>query len=204
MFLAKELKENPQIAASRRDAFMQPHILKLIAILIPDPVAILVKAEQQYIADHFGPKHALRTPPHITLIPPLEVNNEEIKKIVSIGKEISTQIQSFKLELNGFGTFKPRVVFIKIMENKLLNDLYRLWRSQLEQHAPHLLARYPDRPYHPHLTLAHRDVTPHQFDAIWKYYEEKSFELEIEITGSWMLKHSSSGWEREMEFKFDT
>src|SRR5689334_16324856 len=114
---------------------MQGQNLKLIAILIPDPLAAHVKAEQKYIADHFGPKHALRTPPHITLIPPLEVSDEEIKKIISIGKEISTQMQSFTLELNGFGAFNPRVVFIKVIENKILNNLYRLWRENLEKQA---------------------------------------------------------------------
>ena len=181
---------------------MQPENLKLIAVLIPDPVASVVKAEQQYIADHFGPKHALRTPPHITLIPPLEVKDAEIKKIISIGKEISTQIQSFRLELNGFGAFKPRVVFIKVIENKMLNQLYRVWRNNLEKQATHLLARYPDRPYHPHLTLAHRDVTPQQFDAIWDWYKEKRFESEIQINSCWMLKNTAKGWEKEMEFKF--
>ena len=177
--------------------------LKLIAILLPQPISAHVKSEQQFLADHFGPRHALRTPPHITLIPPLEVNDEDIKKIVSIGKEIATQTQCFKLELNGYGAFKPRVVFIKLIENIMLNNLYQLWRKNIEQQAPHLLERYPDRSYHPHLTLAHRDVTPQQFDNIWKWYKVKSFESVIEITGCWMLKHSSSGWAKEQEFIFE-
>jgi 2'-5' RNA ligase len=83
-----------------------------------------------------------------------------------------------------------------------LQDLYRQWRVLLERGTPQLLRKFPDRPYHPHLTLAHRDVTPEQFRPIWNHFKDKSFDASFEVTGFWILNNTTSGWEPETEFQF--
>ena len=176
--------------------------LKLIAILVPEPIRSQVLAEQQHIADTWGPKHALRTPPHLTIIPPLTVDDNTDVVIRDIAVTIAQRTSLFNLKLHGYGAFKPRVVFIQPENSDALQDLYTQWRTLLERGTPHLLRKYPDRPYHPHLTLAHRDVTPEQFHPMWDHYKGKSFDAGFDVTGVWILHNTRSGWEPETEYQF--
>jgi 2'-5' RNA ligase len=117
--------------------------------------------------------------------------------------EIARETKPFQLLFKNFGAFKPKVVYIHVEPNEQLTRLYRSWRTAIEQQFPHLLHRYPERPYHPHLTLAHRDVGPEQFSAIWKNYEKKEFTLSVEINSFWFLDHEKAGWRPVVEFKCD-
>lgn len=176
--------------------------LKLIAILVPEPIRSQVVAEQHHIAIEWGPKHALRTPPHLTIIPPLSVDDKTDEILRDIAITVVQRTTPFNLQLHGYGAFKPRVVFIQPGESDALQDLYRQWRVLLERSTPQLLRKYPDRPYHPHLTLAHRDVAPEQFRPMWNHYKDKSFEASFDVSGFWILNNTTSGWEPETEFQF--
>src|SRR5687768_2551403 len=87
--------------------------LKLVAIVLPEPLFSYVRAEQTYIAETWGPRQSLRTPPHITIIPPLHLLPDEIARLNEIAKEIASANPMFELKVNGFGAFPPRVIFIK-------------------------------------------------------------------------------------------
>jgi 2'-5' RNA ligase len=176
--------------------------LKLIALLPPKEISDMVRAEQLLIAERWGPKHAMRTPPHLTLIPPLAVNANSFNTIKRIATEIAASAQSFPLQLKGFGAFKPRVVFIHPIITSELQSLYRQWRDALEAELPELLDRYPDRPYHPHLTLAHRDVYAEQFTSMWCHYQGQSFDASFDVNSFHILHHGREGWEPEIEFSF--
>ena len=176
--------------------------LKLIALLLPDAISQHVKNEQQFIAKTWGPKHALRTPPHITIIPPLSVTDDEEKSLLKIGEKIRQSTHVFTLHLDQYDTFKPRVVFIHLSDSSELNVLHDLWRKDLMKIMPHLMDRYPERPYHPHITLANRDVTPDQFKKIWAHYAEKTYTASFQINTFWILNHEHHGWVKEKEFQF--
>ena len=167
--------------------------LKLIAILPPTGIAEKVKQEQQFIADRWGPKHALRTPPHLTIIPPLAVNPTSFNAIKRMAAVIASGMNPFTIQLKGYGAFKPRVVYIHPVIPPAMQTLYRQWRDALEVELPQLLDRYPDLPYHPHLTLAHRDVYPDQFSSIWRHYQGRSFDAHFEVKSFWILHHGPDG-----------
>lgn len=175
--------------------------LKLIALLPSAEISATVRGEQQYIADEFGPKHALRTPPHITIIPPIQLDGTEEKQLWKIAGAVALESKSFQIKLNGYGTFRQGVVFINMSVPEELTALYKSWRKQLMASMPHVLNKYPDRPYHPHLTLAHRDVTPQQFKEMWKYYADRKYKSTFEVNSFWVLKHVGKGWEKEKEFR---
>ena len=178
-------------------------MLKLIALIIPEPLKTLVIEEQELIRDRWGPKHALRTPPHLTIIPPIEVSDEEITRLWTLAKEIANQTGPFEIEFNGYGAFKPRVVFINLQASSPLEHLYRNWRTSLERNMGHVLEKYPDRPYHPHLTLAHRDVDRVIFSEMWSYFKEKEIKANVTFDRFCILKHHAAGWSIEEEFKFE-
>ena len=174
--------------------------LKLIALLLPGSLSEEVKKEQLFISITWGSKHALRTPPHITIIPPLSVTDTEEKSLLTIAEKISENIQPFTLHLDGYRSFKPKVVFMHVETSPELNDLQVVWRKELLSTMPHVLDQYPERPYHPHITLAHRDVTPEQFKKIWTHYAEQKFSTSFEVKSFCILKHNQNGWGPDREF----
>jgi len=178
----------------------KPPTLKLIALLLPESLSDQVKKEQLFIANAWGPKRALRTPPHITIIPPISVTDAEENSLLELADQISNIAHSFTLHLHGYGSFKPKVIFIHAEDSKELNGLQTSWRKELLATMPHVLDQYPERPYHPHLTLAHRDVTPEQFKRIWAHYVEQNFSAAFEAKSFWILEHNQNGWEPEREF----
>ena len=72
-----------------------------------------------------------------------------------------------------------------------------MWRHELNLHFPIILARYPDREYHPHITLAHRDVDPKQFHEMWAHYKIQRYEKTIMIRQFCILANSKDGWAPE-------
>jgi 2'-5' RNA ligase len=69
---------------------------------------------------------------------------------------------------------------------------------------PHVLDKYPDRPFHPHLTLAHKDVNHPQFDKMWRYYNNKKYHAIFEVNHFCILKYTDEGWVVEQKFYFQS
>lgn len=176
--------------------------LKLIAIIPPEPVFSQVRKEQENIASTWGPKHALRTPPHITIIPPMLLTSGEVGWLYGIASAIAGSQAPFPLHLKDYSSFKPRVIFISPVVNTPLSNLHEIWHQAIMTRMPDVLAKYPDKPYHPHLTLAHKDVTHPQFDSLWKYFSTKSFEAHFEVDRFCILTHTDDGWVLDKDYLF--
>jgi 2'-5' RNA ligase len=175
-------------------------LVKLIAIVLPEPVYTEVREQQLFIAKTWGPKHALRTPPHITIIPPMALKQEEVPLIFSMASALSLSFSSFTMQLNGYGAFKPRVVFVHPQKCEALDGLEATWEHAIKQKLPHALANYPDRPYHPHVTLAHKDVRREQFEKIWDHYSALDYRVNFEVKEFCVLDHTKDGWAVERRF----
>jgi 2'-5' RNA ligase len=176
-------------------------ILKLIAVMPPEPVFSDIIRKQQFIADSWGPKHALRTPPHITLVPPILLSSAEAGWLYGMAEALSAMYSPFTLTLKDYGSFKPRVVFVNLVYSPELKDLQETWQEAVRSRMPAVLDKYPERPFHPHLTLAHKDVTRGQFEPIWKFYESKHYDANIQINEFCMLQHEEDGWAVERRYK---
>jgi 2'-5' RNA ligase len=176
--------------------------LKLIALVPPEPIFSEIRKEQIHIADTWGPKHALRTPPHLTIIPPLSLTSSEIGWLFGMAGALAGTFYPFEMRLKDYNSFKPRVVFIQPVVPKELHDLFEIWHQALMVKMPHVLDRYPERPYHPHVTLAHKDVTHPQFDKIWNYYSGKQFRTTFKVDHFCILSYHEHGWEVEKRYYF--
>jgi len=175
--------------------------LKLIAIVLPDPLFSLVREEQNFIARTWGCRQALRVPPHITLIPPLSIKEKESKELESIAKEVATHRKPFSIKINGYDTFSPRVIFLKPNFPYELGLLYTELRDAIVPKIPQALSRYPDESFHPHITLAYRDLTPDQFKEMWKHYKNKKAKFLIDINQFNILVNTEEGWMIESTYE---
>ncbi len=176
--------------------------LKLIAIIPPEPVFSEIRKEQEYIADTWGPERALRTPPHITIIPPMLLTADEVGWLYGIAYAIAGTQNRFTIQLKDYDSFKPRVIFIAPIISPAFSNLHDIWHQAIITKMPHVLSKYPERPYHPHLTLAHKDVTHPQFDMMWKYFQVKKYQASFTVDRFCILTHTDSGWTVDKDYIF--
>lgn len=176
--------------------------LKLIAIVPPEPVFTDIRKEQEYIARTWGPSHALRTPPHITIIPPVALSSAQTGWLSGMAYAIASHGKAFTLKLYDYDFFRPRVVFVRPIVSPELQELHDLWRQALIARMPHILDKYPDRPYHPHMTLAHKDVHGRQFEAMRRYYSAKTYRTEFIADHFCILTYQGDGWIVERRYPF--
>ena len=108
--------------------------------------------------------------------------------------------QQLKIELDGFGCFEPRVIFVKPKQNKALNQL----QSNLQKFAKTELnlfnANHKSRPFHPHMTIAFRDLKKVQFRLAWEEFAQKEFKGAFVVNGLCLLKHNGKSRDVFEEF----
>jgi len=162
----------------------------LIAILPPEPFASEIYKLKEYFRDKYNSKASLNSPAHITLHMPFEFGNK--KKLLAKFKELS--VGSFTIELKDFGCFAPRVIFIGVKRNSDLESSQRKVTDFCKKELDVFNGDYKDQPFHPHITLAFRDLRKNVFPAAWSEFESKTYEATFECRHISLLKHDGKFW----------
>ena len=152
--------------------------------------------------DHFNCLVALRSPAHITLVPPFwMIDNLESKLEDAIGQFSQHQVP-FEINLENFAAFKPRVIYADVLSTPHLQTLH----DQLHEY---LIARdiFPVKKgdsFHPHVTIATRDLHKKAFYEAWETFKNKNYEGLCTITGVSLLKHNKKNWDVVFTSQFQT
>ncbi len=115
-----------------------------------------LKLIKEDFANKFHSRHALKLPPHITLIPPFKIPLEKKENLITKLKEVSINEKPFRIKLSGYGSFKPRVIFIDVKNKKLVAKLFGRIKETLNDLSIEILAEKED--IIPHITIATRDL----------------------------------------------
>jgi 2'-5' RNA ligase len=161
-----------------------------VAIPIPEPYS----SELQRVRQSFGDPLARSIPTHITLLPPTEVETDDLDRIDKHLRTIAESERPFEIHLRGSGTFHPvsPVVFVSVVLG--ISDCERV-ESRVRS-GP--LLRDLTFPYHPHVTVAHDlpyDVLQRAFDGM------ASYDVRFEVWGFSLYENVSDGvWRPESDF----
>lgn len=154
------------------------------------------------MANQFGSKAALNSPPHVTLHMPFQYRKDREVRIVEAVQKI--QLPSFLVNHKGFGAFEPRVIFVNVDDSNSLhalrNQTVKICRSNLNLEN----ADYRNQGFHPHMTIAFRDLKKSMFLEAWNIYEKQTFLAEWECNSLWLLKHNGQSWDAYREIFFST
>jgi 2'-5' RNA ligase len=103
------------------------------------------------------------------------------------------QEKSFSLSLGGIGSFGKRVAFLKIKYPPELKEsqqrLLAFTRVVLKKDI-----EISDRNYHPHMTMAYRDVKKDQFQQVMDYLEPRKIKGSFKISEVSLLKKNNGTW----------
>jgi len=171
-----------------------------IAILADTEVSAEVKAFQQTAAEKFDSKSALRSPPHITLEPPFKWRSDRFQILETTLQAFAAQQPGFQVKLDGFNKFPSRVVFIDVEQNPSLQKLQRLLKANLRSKLD-LISERPDRAYHPHMTVAFRDLRKNRFLEAWQHFSKIDYQREMDVVQITLLQHDGRVWQKRLDFK---
>lgn len=174
--------------------------LYFIAIIPPEPIMGEVQKMKENFASNYGATHALKSPPHITLIPPFKANPVRELEIIKFLKEKAYEINSFCVSIKNFACFKPKVIFLNPILSQELEIMQGKIESSLYETIP--VAKHAKRPFHPHLTIAFRDLSQEAFYHAWPVYKEQTYIAEFTVDRICLLRHNGTIWEEFKEFIF--
>lgn len=168
--------------------------LYFVAIVPAEPIYSEILALKTEIRDRFDSKAALRSPPHITLHMPFQWKEEKESQLLDSLNELSILHQPFRLAIEGFGAFHPRVIYVQVEESESLKSL----QKEINRNASKFWRIYPkpnSRPFTPHMTIAFRDLKKPKFFEAWKEFETRKYSAEFMVSDLCLLKHNGKTWD---------
>jgi 2'-5' RNA ligase len=172
-----------------------------IALVAPHDINRQVLQWKEQMKEKFGCIAALKSPAHITLIPPFWMNQEKEDQLKNSLSVFSAHQSGFDIQINNFSCFRPKVIFIDVVKNSGLDNLHR---NMLEHiHATGLISvEKEERPFHPHITIATRDLYKKAFHQAWAYFSRIPYKADWFAKEISLLRHNKMHWEVIAGFPF--
>ncbi|MBA3679796.1 MAG: 2'-5' RNA ligase family protein [Bacteroidetes bacterium] len=171
-----------------------------LAIVIPPPLFEKTEAVKQQLFHEHGLKGALRSPAHITLHRPFEWKEEKENNLIEKLKGFKFE-KELKIELNNFSFFEPRVIYVDIAPNAELDALH----DSLKKFAKKELRLFNEaddmRGFHPHITVASRDLKKAKFYELHPDFQEKKLSGAFNCKSFCLLKLDKK-WEILKQLSF--
>ena len=172
-----------------------------IAIVPPEPLLSEIQDLKKSIFENYQTKGALRSPGHITLHMPFSWEEEKENKLIACLQSFAFE-KEFTVSLENFSCFEPRVIFINVKQEETLFQ----FQKKLVKHVKMSLQLFNQsddmRGFHPHITIAFRDLKKPVFYKIWEEFQHKTFEHNFPCHSFCLLKHTDHKWESYKEFNF--
>lgn len=176
--------------------------LFFVALLPPPSLRKEIEQLQLIFRDEYSSSHALKSPPHITLLKPFQPEKSSLPEVVELLEQISRITIPFSVRLHNFSAFKPHTIFIDVKKSAPLIELQQNIENTAHEYSDIFNYNYRKRSYHPHLSLAFRDLSETDFERAWQVFRTKKFKAEFRAKAFSLLKHDGERWQVEHTFKF--
>jgi 2'-5' RNA ligase len=178
--------------------------LFFIALLPPPSIQDYATEIKNHFAQRYGSRHALKSPPHITLQPPFKWIPEKIETVQRSLQSFSVSQAPIPITLEGFSAFPPRVIYINVQKTESLLALHHSLIVHLEATLNLVDAKEKSRSYAPHMTVAFRDLTKQNFRLAWQEFRQRSLSFQFSASQLTLLMHDGQQWNVHSEFPFGT
>lgn len=176
--------------------------LYFVALMPPKPIMDQITGFKQYAADHFNSRRAFRSPAHITLQAPFRWDENEIGRVQTVLSDFSKKQIKFPVQFKNFNCFAPKVIYVDVIRTNELDELKSALNDTLFQELSIPKDNYPI--FHPHATIAFRDLESDIFPVAWDYFSKQTYEATFEANAMTLLKNETGvGWHIEATFHFE-
>lgn len=166
-----------------------------IALVPPEPLLSEINELKRFFADHYGSRAALRSPAHITLHMPFEWAAADEQELKDALLRFAERQRPFNIELNGFGCFPPRVIFIRPVPSSELEKLQAGLKKMAAMELGIFNADRLNQGFHPHVTLAFRDLKKRFFEEAFAAINSRKFDDMWTAKSIELMRHTGQEWE---------
>lgn len=174
-----------------------------IAIVLPPELNEKVLKYKKMMLEKYNCKVGLKSPAHITLVPPFWMEDEKESELISDIDTVSSKLSSFTIRTNNFSAFRPGTIFAAVEENETLQAVKNKMDDFFKNQSSYSI-KIDTRPFHPHITIATRDLFKKSFYEIWPWFEEKKFIEEWKAETVSLLRHNKKNWDVVHTSQFNT
>jgi 2'-5' RNA ligase len=171
-----------------------------IGLIPPDLLAREILTIKEYFLTTYSSKASLNSPPHVTLHMPFEWREDKTGILERTLSEFSASETPFPVVLRDFGCFEPRVIFIGVEPDTALMDFQKRLAGVCRSEFKLLQPNHDHRPFHPHVTVAFRDLRKPKFKTAWEEFRNKPFSAGFTAGSLFLLKHDGKRWNVAAEF----
>lgn len=175
-----------------------------IAFIPPSPIYDEALAWKHFFNDHYQSKASLNSPPHITLHMPFLWKEEKENLLVERLTDFASHQKEVSIQLTNFGCFEPRVIFVDVEKSEALALFQKELQRFCKVNFQLFHADYRDLAYHPHITLAFRDLKKQVFAKAWDEVKDKKMNDLFVADHFVLLKHNGISWDVLKEFPFSS
>jgi 2'-5' RNA ligase len=158
-----------------------------------------IKEEMKILSEA---KSILKSPAHITIQKPFKRMNIAEPEIVKSLKRFASLQKSFVVELDGYDSFPPRVIFIRVKDHinivKLHKGLKKVLNGELNFSRAELM-----EDIHPHVTLTTRYLSESGFNNAWPCFKDREFSGSFNARDLCLMKHDGQKWNILYRFIFE-
>ena len=165
-----------------------------IALVAPEEINQKVLKWKNFFKERYECSVALKSHAHITIIPPFWMNEELENDLINSIHVFSITKTKFEITLQNFAAFQPKVIFVDVVKNKMLNDLYQSFADFILSQNKFPIKK-EDLPFHPHVTLATRDLYKKAFKEAWEIFSKKKYEAVWIVSGISLLRYNKKNWD---------
>lgn len=169
--------------------------------LIP-PKKLVEKLEEirEEFAENYNCKAALKTPVHITLVPPFQLEagkDEELVDKLKAGEELNR----FVVELKDYGSFpENEVLFVSIHPSVGLSVLQQALQDWVYSSFEVSSKYHNHEEYRPHITIGRKDIPKGRFADAVREYAELTFTARFENKAYYLWRHDGKEWKIHTRF----
>ena len=165
-----------------------------IAIVAPEEINQQVLKWKNFFKERYECSVALKSPAHITIIPPFWMNDELENDLINSIHGFSIAKTKFEITLQNFATFQPKVIFVDVVKSEMLYRLFQSFTDFIVGQNKFPIKK-EERPFHPHVTLATRDLYKKAFQEAWEIFSKKKYEVVWMVNGISLLRHNKKNWD---------
>ena len=122
------------------------------------------------------------------------MNEESENDLINSINEFSGIKNKFEIIVKDFGAFKPKVIFVDMKKSEQLSELYNSFNDFILNQNKFPIKK-DDRHFHPHITLATRDLYKKAFREAWEIFSKKKYEASWIVNGISLLRHNKKNWD---------
>jgi 2'-5' RNA ligase len=167
--------------------------LYFIALVAPAEIDRMALSWKKDLQQRYGCKVALKSPAHITLIPPYTMHPEAEPEVLHFLQSFAVSRPALPFSVNGFDHFGHRTIFLAVEKNPDLQHLYTQLKHDFCNQFPgfHLQLH---KDFHPHITIANRDIPHAAFTEIVQQFQQLGYHAAGLFNAITLLRLEKGKW----------